>query len=340
MNPYVGLLRRALDAIPGVEARTQRELTPAWVWKERRRLDVIHLHWAELQIASAARRRAFKKLVRLMAGICLARALGTTLVYTVHNVAHHEGKDARLNDWANRFIFRVADAVHVHDECVAGQVASTFGRARGVYVVPHGNYIGAYPVSRTREESRQSLGLPAKSIVFLFLGQVRPYKGVEELIDSFRRMQGYGYALVIAGNPQDAAYAARVKEMAEGDTRIQIHLDYVPDEELHRYMLAADVSVLPYRDVTTSGAALLSFSFGLPIVAPRMGCFVSLVEGHRGVLYDPDAPNGLELSMKQAAQMDREAARRATLQFAGSLGWDRLAQQHLEAYRQARRHGR
>lgn len=340
MNPYVELLRRALDAIAGVSARSQRELTPVRVWRDRARLDVIHLHWVELQIASPSGWRAFKKFARLASGVVLAKALGITLVYTVHNVAHHEGRHARLNNWANRVVFRAADAIHVHDDCVAGQVASAFGRTKGVYVVPHGNYIGAYPVSSSREESRRSLGLGADSVVFLFLGQVRPYKGVEELIAAFRRMESRDYALVVAGHPQDAAYAARVEEMAKGDSRIHARLAYVPDEDVHRYLLAADVSVLPYREVTTSGAALLSFSFGLPIVAPRIGCFPGLVEGDRGVLYDPDDAHGLRRALNQAAQVDREAARRAALGFAESLGWDRLAQRHLEAYRQARGGGR
>ena len=337
MNPYVELLRRALDAIPGVAAQSQRELTPAWVWGERSRLQVIHLHWVELQIASPSRWRALKKFARLLAGVSLARTLGKTLVYTVHNVAHHEGQNARLNDWANRLIFRAADAIHVHDACVAGQVASAFGRTCGVYVVPHGNYIGAYPVHTSREEARQQLGLSAGDKVFLFLGQIRPYKGVEELIVAFRKMQDREFALVIAGHPGDAAYAARVEEMAKGDSRIHLHLAYVPDEDLHRYLLAADASVLPYREVTTSGAALLCFSFGLPSVAPQIGCFAGLLERNRGVGYDPDDSQGLERAMRQAAGMDREAVRADTLRFAESLGWDRLARQHLEAYRRARR---
>ncbi|MGB9593431.1 MAG: glycosyltransferase family 4 protein, partial [Anaerolineae bacterium] len=287
MNPYVELLRQALDAIPGVRAESARDLTPAWVWRHRRRLDVIHLHWVELQIASPSRGRALKKFARLVAALLLARAEGLAFVYTVHNLAHHEGRNARLNRWANRCVFALADAVHVHDEGVAAQLAALYGRKGGVYIVPHGNYIGAYPVSGTREDARLRLGLLPHHKVFLFLGQIRPYKGVEELIAAFRQLEGEAYILLIAGNPQDAAYAARIEAAAQGDARIHLRLGYVPDAELHRYLLAADADVLPYREVTTSGAALLAFSFGLPIVAPRIGCFPALVEGNRGVLYEP-----------------------------------------------------
>ncbi len=337
MNPYVELLRRALDAVPGVRAESTRDLTPGWVWRHRRHLGVIHLHWVELQIASPSRGRALKKFVRLVAAVALARLEGITFVYTVHNLAHHEGRNARLNRWANRCVFALADAVHVHDEGVAVQLAALYGRKRGVYVVPHGNYIGAYPVSGTREEARQRLGLSPQHKVFLFLGQIRPYKGVEELIAAFRQLEGEDYILLVAGNPQDADYAARVEAAARGDSRIRLRLGYVPEGELHRYLLAADADVLPYREVTTSGAALLAFSFGLPIVAPRIGCFPSLVEGHRGVLYEPDDPRGLVDALRRAAALDRDAARRDTLAYAESLGWDRLARQHLDAYRKARR---
>lgn len=336
MNPYVELLRRALDALPGVEARTQKELTPGWLWRRRKRLDVVHLHWLELQIASPSRYRAAKKFLRLGLALALAKRLGIVLVYTVHNIAQHEGRHALLNRWANRWMFWTADAVHVHDACVAEEVAVQFGRTRGVYVVPHGNYIGAYPVRGSREEARKWLGLEPSQVGFLFLGQIRPYKGIEELVAAFRRMEDVRCALVVAGHPQDQAYAAEIEQMAKGDSRIHLRPGYVLDEDVHRYMLACDVCVLPYRQVTTSGAALLAFSFGLPVVAPRMGCFVNLVGENRGVLYNPEAADGLEQAMRQAAALDKEAVRRDVLDFAHSLDWDRLAPQHAEVYREIR----
>jgi beta-1,4-mannosyltransferase len=337
LNPYVELLRSALDAVPGVRAATYHELTPGWLWRQRDQIDVIHLHWAELQIASPSNYRATKKLVRLVSALLLAKVLRKTVVYTVHNVTQHEGRQSRLNRWANWWTFHLADAVHVHDACVAGEVAARFGRTNGVYTVQHGNYARAYPVHCSRADARKRLGLSATGTVFLFLGQVRPYKGVEELIEAFRSIEGAEYALVVAGYPEDGDYAEGVERLARGDARIHLRLAYVPDEELHRYLLAADISVLPYREVTTSGAALLAFSFGLPIVAPRMGCFVGLIGQERGVLYDPQTPSGLKEAMRQAAAMDQEATRQSVLGFAESLGWDRLAPEHLAAYRQARR---
>ncbi|MEZ4597387.1 MAG: glycosyltransferase [Chloroflexota bacterium] len=46
----------------------------------------------------------------------------------------------------------------------------------------------------------------------------------------------------------------------------------VPDDRMQVFLRAADVMVLPYRDVLTSGSAILAMTFGLPVVAPRIGC--------------------------------------------------------------------
>jgi len=64
-------------------------------------------------------------------------------------------------------------------------------------------------------------------------------------------------------------------------------------------MNACDVCVLPYRDSTTSGAAVLAFSFGKPVIAPAMGSFLELVADGRGIAYDPAESDGLLHAMQQ-----------------------------------------
>ena len=49
-------------------------------------------------------------------------------------------------------------------------------------------------------------------------------------------------------------------------------LRYIPDAELQVWLRAADVVVLPFRDILTSGSAILALSFGRAVVAPALGC--------------------------------------------------------------------
>ena len=98
-------------------------------------------------------------------------------------------------------------------------------------------------------------------------------------------------------------------------------------------MHAADVCVLPYRRVSTSGAALLAFSFGVPVIAPALGSFVETVGGGRGMLYEPTREGALAEALTRARSVDWSEAGKTVLTYARALNWDRIARQHLGMYR-------
>ena len=85
-------------------------------------------------------------------------------------------------------------------------------------------------------------------------------------------------------------------------------MKFIHGEDLQIYFGAADVCVLPYRQVTTSGAALLAFSFGKPIIAPALGPFPSLVDQARGILYQP-GEKGLLGAVLDTRALDLDEAR-------------------------------
>ena len=113
-------------------------------------------------------------------------------------------------------------------------------------------------------------------------GHRRPGGGVP-------RAAGPGARLLIAGRPRGGASTTRLAAAAAADRRIRLPLRFVPDDELQVWLRAADVVVLPFRDILTSGSAILALSFGRPVVAPALGCLPETVPT-AGVLYDPDAP--------------------------------------------------
>jgi len=192
-------------------------------------------------------------------------------------------------------------------------------------VVPHGHYIGAYPHDIDETTARARLGLDADARVFLCFGQVRAYKGIPELLAAFRALRRSDVRLVIAGKPVDRAVADMVAAAAARDSRIVAHLAHVDDAEVQHYFEAADWVVLPYRDVLTSGSALLALSFERPVVAPRRGCLAEL-ERSDGVLgYEPDAPNALALALAEAAHTDARAWRPRARAAARRFDWDGIA---------------
>jgi glycosyltransferase involved in cell wall biosynthesis len=177
--------------------------------------------------------------------------------------------------------------------------------------------------------------LPADAFVYLFLGQIRRYKGLEGLLDAFWQSSDDVSWLVIAGNVHDAEYADELQQMADGRPRLLTWLRYVPDGEVQMFMNACDICVLPYREVTTSGAAVLSFSFGRPIVAPSLGSFGEMAGDGRGILYDPDDGEGLAQALARARSGDLAVAGRRALAWAEEHTWSALAPAFLRMYSDA-----
>lgn len=334
LNPYVSLLAEGLRQAAPAFAVTQHErLTLSWYLRERRRYDIIHLHWAELQYHAGAQLARWQRFASFLLALTLVKLSGARLVYTVHNVSHHERQHERLNQWANWVLLSWADALHVHDQSTASIVQQMIRDKERIFVIPHGSYVGYYPNWISRQEARTQLGLEEDDFVYLSLGGLRPYKGIEELIAAFSELSEPRGRLVIAGHAHEPAYAQRIRALAAGDRRILVFPAHVPDDRVQVYMNAADVCVFPYRQVTTSGAAILALSFKKPIIAPAIGPFPALVGVSAGLLYEPADPRGLLSALERALLLDLNAAARAIEGYLETISWSEVSRRHAEMYR-------
>jgi glycosyltransferase involved in cell wall biosynthesis len=205
--------------------------------------------------------------------------------------------------------------------------------AARLHVVPHGSYAGAYPDLESREAARARLQLPAAARVLLFLGAVRGYKGTQELATAFAAVGDADARLVIAGKPREPAVEATLREAAAADPRILLRLGYVPDEEVGGVLRAADAVVLPFRDILTSGSAILAMTYGLPVVAPALGCLPETVPPDGGILYEPDAPDALADAIRASLTADLVTMGAAAAARAAELDWGPIAERTAELYR-------
>jgi len=331
LNPYVRLLCDGVRTA-GIQCQIDRDFGLPWLRAHRGRVDVVHIHWLEMLYLYPRFKQRLRRTLSVVAAILLARMWSIRLVYTVHNLNPHEQPHPVWAGLVNRFIFHFADAIHVHDAAMAARIVRRYGRRRGVHVIPHGNYIGAYPDACTREEARERLRIDPAAFAYLFLGQVRQYKGIEDLLDAYEAIRDDTSLLLIAGRARDESYGREVEVAVTQRQGVRLHLGFVPDDEVQYYMRAADVCVLPYRQVTTSGAAILAFSFGLPVIAPRVGCFVDLIGDEQGIVYDTARPGALAEALSMARHVDLNKARQAALAYAQTLDWAVIGSQHASLY--------
>lgn len=330
LNPYVRLLQTALIE-RGLACSTIERLTPRALPNGLGPRVILHLHWLELQYSAPTLARSLRRLAGLEVALAKARRRGARLVYTVHNLNPHEEQHRFLSTLATRMVMAQADALHVHDETTAARVTRLTGSNDKIHVIRHGSYIGAYPNTCTREEARKRLNLPQDAFVYLYLGQIRPYKGVEDLISAFRQLSGI-QRLVIAGNVHDAEYARKLATTASDSSSIQTHFGYVDDADVQVYMNACDVCVLPYRNVTTSGAAILAFSFGRPIIAPAIGTFPELASDGRGIVYDISQVDGLKRALSDAQSGGLAVSGEKAMRWAEDHRWSQLMPSFVRMY--------
>lgn len=131
----------------------------------------------------------------------------------------------------------------------------------------------------------------------LFFGFVRPYKGLDVLLEAMPRIiQRTGASLVVAGefwSGLKQQYLDRIRSLGIA-ARVTIHDRYITNEEIAEFFRKADVVVLPYRSATGTGIAPIAYSFGKPVVATAVGCLPDVVRnGETGFLVPPEDPAAL-----------------------------------------------
>jgi len=348
-QPYIWLYKEALER-QRLIVSLEPEFNLRWLLTKGKSCDAIHLHWIDRVYISPesnsqsglAKRLTNSRWIRPLRGafrlisfsiaLCLAKLQGKIIVYTLHEFAKHHSESRSfviLRQIVHWVIFSLADQIHVHNYYSRKTLERAYRRKVGVQVIPHGNYLGCYPNEISPLEARRQLDLPEDAFVYLFLGWVRPYKGVEDLIAAFEKLDSSDNRLLIVGRVSKSIRETIVT-LTRGKPAIKLIPEFVPDAAIQLYMNACNVCVLPYKHITTSGAIMLAWSFGRPVITPAIGCFPELVTPETGILYDPSQPNALVSALQQARE--RSWSDSGILDYAHRFDWDKLGPQLAKLY--------
>ena len=219
--------------------------------------------------------------------IIILRQLGIPVVFTAHNVMPHE--KSRQVYTLNKMVYKYSKAIIVHSEYIKKTLVANFNiNEEKIAVIPHGNFDFYLPkLMITKVDARKKIGLSVNDDVLLFFGHIRKYKGLDLLLDGFEIAAGKNSKLhlIIAGAPfsKELAdeYRVRIENIATSD-RIHYYSEFIPQDDVSTYFLAADLIVLPYKNIYHSGIMHLAFSFGKPIIATDIGDFRETIEHGKG----------------------------------------------------------
>jgi len=295
--------------------------------------DILHIHWQHPFLLSSSRWKTILKSTSFICELIFLKLLGIKIVWTVHNIVSHEKKFSSIELFFNKILAKLCDKLIVHCPPAKEEVMKVYSIGNSsIAVIPHGNY--NYENKISKEQARKMLQLDSNDFVFLYFGQIRPYKGVYELIDAFKMLGNVKAQLLMVGNPYDKDIVIKIKNRSENKS-IKTILKFVPNEEVQIYMNAADIVVIPYREILTSGALILAISFGKPIIAPKMGCVSDILNKKGGFLYQGE--DGLLEAMKTALNASKEKLNKMgeyNFKLAEKLDWDSIAENTYKIYKE------
>jgi|SRR6187549_108438 len=232
-----------------------------------------------------------------------------------------------------RGVFDRMDAVVAHSEHGARRLREEVGlEAAKVRVVHHGafDYLTQLPEEKPLPVELEGAAGP----VVLFFGLLRPYKGLEVLVDAFREVEGA--ELWVVGNPRmDVEPLRRLAATVAGRARFVTR--FVEDAEIPAIFRRADLVVLPYLDAEHSGVLYTGLAFGKPLVLSAVGGFPEVAALGAARLVAPGDRDSLaaalaELCGDEAAR--ERLARAAREAAAGPYSWDGAAAKTLAIYRE------
>ena len=295
-NPYVDLFYRALEQY-GVQRRCGLQFDLRWLRDHAQELDALHFHWPERLWRGRCRGRldrvrhavSFGRLrgvARLRRYLDAAGRLGLKRIWTVHNLGHHEGTD-RVDRWGYRTLASHCDLLICHSRWAAERTREQFGTSTDVVVMRHGTYDNVYPQPRPRRHVAEALGLREDLPIVSCVGTLRRYKGIEIACEA-TTLLGDKVQLVVGGSPSPSAdrpYWQRLVDSVPGAVLLDRSLS---DQEFSDVIASSDALLLPYVQITGSGALLAAWTLGTSVVASDLPFFQEMLHDYpmSGTLFE------------------------------------------------------
>ncbi|MBW3642750.1 MAG: glycosyltransferase family 4 protein [Actinobacteria bacterium] len=244
--------------------------------------------------------------IALAGAFAAAAAAGGEVEVRVHEADYNLSRRS-LRALGMRLMWRQVRRVVVHTEAERGSFAATFGISpAGLAVADHGSHFSPR-TTLDRAGARRRLGLPEDETMFLAIGFIQPHKGFDRAVRAFARVRPPRARLEVVGSVrvEEPAYLDHLDELRAlvGATPgAALREGYLSDEAFDVWLVAADVVVLPYRHIWSSGVLERASMFDRPVIATRVGGLAAQAPPGTVLVEDDD----------ELAEAMQAAARRST----------------------------
>lgn len=242
------------------------------------------------------------------------RRHGIRASFLCHNLFDHGARG--IKQWISRRLLSCADSYIVHSREQNALLHAHFPHKpvllRLLPVFDH------FPPASEVLQKRGRLEV-------LFFGFIRPYKGMDVLLDAIENLSDPEIYLTIVGEIWGDKKRIDDATRRKG-SHVEAHLHYVDDKVAANYFERADIVVLPYLSATGSAVVTLAYHYRKPVLASQVGGLEdAVIPGRTGWLVSPGSANLLASAL---ADIDRTAAagfKEGIEMFIKENGWESMA---------------
>jgi len=274
--------------------------------------------------------------------IRILQLAGCHVVYTAHNPLPHEPKAGDIRRYSR--IYQKVDHVIALTNFTRNEITAHCSiTSEKISVLPHGDYEALFSRYGRNDELVEKVRQKSKGRkIIAFLGHIRPYKGLEVFVDSFRliKQQMPDSFFLVAGS----VLVGKKKDWQEKLARsckpddLWIDLRFVPVEDIKAYLSIIDVLVQPYISASQSGNTVMAYAAGIPVISTNVGGLAEMTEdGKTGYVIAPGNPEAIANAISKCFEgdnyekMSQNACRAVVEQF----NWEEIAEKTAAVYRQA-----
>lgn len=283
-NRYVELFAAAFEKAGWEVASLNWRIAPVLSGR------LMILHWPDEFFGSPDVLSWMRSWTRIALMAVSRRIFRVRWIWVVHNLLPHDRGQRDTGLW-RAFADQLDGLVFLSRESRRAFVSDHPGHAAVPHLITrHGDYRAGAITAPTPWRP------PAGATRLQFVGQVRPYKNLEQLVDAARGLDDETQLGVVGLAAKDFDAELRRRSTGNDAVRLDLRQDPLDESELERIVDACDAVILPYRQILNSGTALFALSRNRPVIAPALGGLAELRDavGDQWVyLYDGDLTPGV-----------------------------------------------
>lgn len=231
---------------------------------------IFHYHWPETYLNHRNFLGALLGALFVLCAQLISKLKCSVNVWTVHNLAPHEGRHPRLTKIFYWFCYRLTDKFifltnYSFQETLRNHpYIAQRTRSTDIKIIYHPLYMPFTVLNKP------IIDIPSAKYLLCF-GLIRRYKNFPRLIEVFSQISPNheNYGLLVTGTSCDKDEVDLIKKLSQKNPRVVFNDKFISDNELGWLLQNCSGVVIPYDGLNNSGVLFQALAYCKPVLAPN-----------------------------------------------------------------------